>query len=159
TPTRWNSTYKLLHNAIVYRDILTDIYNESRTNGRFIINDHWSLAKIIHDVLETFDNATHIFSYVYEPNIHMVMLECIKIIQSIKQPSQANPAPFDKNVLDNMMEKWYAYFTEFPPIYVTAAILNPGVKLQERLCEDYEVVIQPNPVGSSKGKSRFGFLG
>ncbi|KAL2921753.1 putative AC transposase [Bienertia sinuspersici] len=175
TPTRLNSTYKLLHNAIVNRDILTHMYNESRTNGRFITNDHWSLAKIMHDVLETFDNATHIFSYLYEPNIHMVILECIKIIYSIKQTSQANPGPSFKNVLDNMKEKWYAYYTEFPPIYGIAAILDPGVKIQgitydvayyvnkckiilERLCEDYGVVIQPDSVGSSKGKSRSGFL-
>ncbi|KAL2934847.1 putative AC transposase, partial [Bienertia sinuspersici] len=70
---------------------------------------------IIHDVLETFDNVTHIFSYIYEPNLHMVILECIKIILSIKQT--------------------------------------------KRRCELYEAVIQPEPVGSSKGKSRFGFLG
>ncbi|KAL2934714.1 Zinc finger BED domain-containing protein RICESLEEPER 1 [Bienertia sinuspersici] len=62
TPTQWNSTYKLLHDAIAYRDVLTDMYNESRTtDGQFITNGHWSLAKIFHDVLETFDNATHIF--------------------------------------------------------------------------------------------------
>ncbi|KAL2933812.1 putative AC transposase [Bienertia sinuspersici] len=40
TPTRWNSTYKLLHDAIAYRDILTDMYNESRTDGGLITNDH-----------------------------------------------------------------------------------------------------------------------
>ncbi|KAL2906101.1 Zinc finger BED domain-containing protein RICESLEEPER 2 [Bienertia sinuspersici] len=177
TPTRWNSTYKLLHDAIAYRDVLTDMYNESRaTDGQFITNDHWSLAKIVHDVLETFDNATHIFSYVYEPNIHMVILECIKIICTIKQTSLANPGVAVKRLLDNMKVKWCAYFTEFPPIYVIAAILDPGVKLEgltnlltfyyqqldvqfdvpyyvnnckhilERLCEDYGAVIQPQPV-------------
>ncbi|KAL2931380.1 putative AC transposase, partial [Bienertia sinuspersici] len=190
TPTRWNSTYKLLHDAIAYRDVLTDMYNESRaTDGQFITNDHWSLAKIVHDVLETFDNATHIFSYVYEPNIHMVILECIKIICTIKQTSLANPGAAVKRLLDNMKVKWCAYFTEFPPIYAIAAILDPGVKLEgltnlltfyyqqldvqfdvpyyvnnckrilERLCEDYGAVIQPQPVGSSMGASRFGILG
>ncbi|KAL2929454.1 putative AC transposase [Bienertia sinuspersici] len=152
TPTRWNSTYKLLHDAIAYRDVLTDMYNESRaTDGQFITNDHWSLAKIVHDVLETFDNATHIFSYVYEPNIHTVILECIKIICTIKQTSLANPGVAVKRLLDNMKVKWCAYFTEFPPIYAIAAILDPGVKL--------EAVIQPQPVGSSMGASRFGILG
>ncbi|KAL2933071.1 putative AC transposase [Bienertia sinuspersici] len=160
TPTGWNSTYKLLHDAIAYRDVLTDMYNESRaTDGQFITNDHWSLAKIVHDVLETFDNATHIFSYVNEPNIHTVILECIKIICTIKQTSLANPGAAVKRLLDNMKVKWCAYFTEFPPIYAIAAILDPGVKLEERLCEDYGAVIQPQPVGSSMGASRFGILG
>ncbi|KAL2896189.1 putative AC transposase [Bienertia sinuspersici] len=95
TPTRWNSIYKLLHDAIAYRDVLTNIYNESRTDGHsFVTNDHLSLAMIIHDFLQTFDNATHIFSYDYEPNIRMVILECIKVIHSINAPV--------KNVLDNM---------------------------------------------------------
>ncbi|KAL2934952.1 Zinc finger BED domain-containing protein RICESLEEPER 3, partial [Bienertia sinuspersici] len=173
TPTRWNSTYKLLHDAIAYRDVLTDMYNESRaTDGQFITNDHWSLAKIVHD-----------------PNIHTVILECIKIICTIKQTSLANPGAAVKRLLDNMKVKWCAYFTEFPPIYAIAAILDPGVKLEgltnlltfyyqqldvqfdvpyyvnnckrilERLCEEYGAVIQPQPVGSSMGASRFGILG
>ncbi|KAL2901650.1 5'-methylthioadenosine/S-adenosylhomocysteine nucleosidase [Bienertia sinuspersici] len=90
-PHRWNSTYKLLHDAITYRDVFTDMYNESRSDGRFITNDHWLLANIIHDVLETFDYASHIFSYVYEPNIHMVILECTKIICTINTTFMANP--------------------------------------------------------------------
>ncbi|KAL2899443.1 putative AC transposase, partial [Bienertia sinuspersici] len=159
TPTRWNLTYKLLHDAIAYRDILTDTYDESRTNGLFITNDHWSLAKIIHD-----------------PNIHMVILECTKIVHSIRETSQANCDPSTKDVLDSMKDKWHAYFTEFPPIYGIGVILDPGVKLEgmiydvpnyvnkcklilERLCQYYEPVIQQEPIGSSKGKSGFGFLG
>ncbi|KAL2943403.1 putative AC transposase [Bienertia sinuspersici] len=85
TPTRWNSTYKLLHDAITYRDVLSDMYNESRSDGRFITNDHWSLAKIVHD-----------------PNIHILISECIKIICTIKQTSMANPDPSVKDLLDNM---------------------------------------------------------
>ncbi|KAL2924741.1 UDP-N-acetylglucosamine--N-acetylmuramyl-(pentapeptide) pyrophosphoryl-undecaprenol N-acetylglucosamine transferase [Bienertia sinuspersici] len=150
------------------------MYNESRaTDGQFITNDHWSLAKIVHDVLETFDNATHIFSYIYEPNIHTVILECIKIICTIMKTSLVNPGAAVKRLLDNMMVKWCAFFTEFPLIYAIAAILDPRVKLEgltnlltfyyqqldvqfdvpyyvnnckrilERLCEDYGVVIQP----------------
>ncbi|KAL2923520.1 putative AC9 transposase [Bienertia sinuspersici] len=88
-----------------------------------------------------------------------------------------------------MKVKWCAYFTEFPPIYAVAAILDPCVKLEgltdlltfyyqqldvhfdvpyyvnnckrilERLCEVYGAVIQPQPVGSSMGASGFGILG
>ncbi|KAL2906266.1 putative AC transposase, partial [Bienertia sinuspersici] len=130
TPTKWNSTYKLLHDAIAYRDVLTDMYNEYRADGCSITNDHWSLAKIIHDVLEAFDNATNIFSYVYESNIHMVILECLKIIHSIRQTSLDNPDPSVKSVLDIMKDKWYAYFTEFLSIYGITVILDLGVKLQ-----------------------------
>ncbi|KAL2927263.1 putative DNA repair protein RAD50, partial [Bienertia sinuspersici] len=131
TPIRWDSTYKLLHDATAYCDVLIDMYNKTR----------------------------------------------------------ASDGPSGKRLLDNMKVKWCAYFTEFPPIYAIAAILDPGVKLEglanlltfyyqqldvhfdipyyvnnckrilERLCEDYGAVIQPQPVGSSMGASRFGILG
>ncbi|KAL2944339.1 putative AC9 transposase, partial [Bienertia sinuspersici] len=84
----------------------------------------------------------------------MVILECIKIICTITQTTQANPDPSVKDIRDNMKVKWCAYFNEFPPIYAIAAILYPGVKLQ-----DYGAVIQPQPVGSSMDTSRFGFVG
>ncbi|KAL2896859.1 putative AC transposase [Bienertia sinuspersici] len=74
-PTRWKLTYKLLYDVIAFSDVLIDVYNGSQTDGQFITNDHWSLSMIIHDILETFDNATHIFSYVYAPNIYKVILE------------------------------------------------------------------------------------
>ncbi|KAL2934455.1 Zinc finger BED domain-containing protein RICESLEEPER 3, partial [Bienertia sinuspersici] len=92
-------------------------------------------TKIIHDVLKTFDNATHIFSYVYELNIYMGILECIIITHSIKQISEANPDPSVKNVLLLFL------------IHVTNSK------------KDYGAVIQPDPVESSKGESRFWFLG
>ncbi|KAL2937546.1 putative AC transposase, partial [Bienertia sinuspersici] len=157
TPTRWNSTYKLLHDAIAYRDVLTDMYNESRaTDGQFITNDHWSLAKIVHDVLETFDNATHIFSYVYEPNIHTVILECIKIICTIKQTSLANPGAAVKRLLDNMrcqtrrFDKLINfYYQQLDVQFDVPYYVNNCKRILERLCEEYGAVIQPQPVGSS----------
>ncbi|KAL2905856.1 putative AC9 transposase, partial [Bienertia sinuspersici] len=71
----------------------------------------------------------------------------------------SQPGPSVKRLLDNMKVKWCAYFTEFPLIYAIAAILDPGVKIEERICEDYGAVIQPQPVGSSMDASRFKILG
>ncbi|KAL2942474.1 putative AC9 transposase, partial [Bienertia sinuspersici] len=97
TPTRWNSTYKLLHDAIAYRDVLTDMYNESRRRMGSSL---------------------------------LMIIECIKIICTIKQTSLANPGAAVKRLLDNMKVKWCANFTKFPPIYAIAAILDLGVKLK-----------------------------
>ncbi|KAL2937405.1 putative AC transposase [Bienertia sinuspersici] len=124
TPTRWNSTYKLLHDAIVYRDVLTNMYNESwATDGQFITNDSWSLAKIVHDVLETFDNATHVFSCVYEPNIHSV--------KGCKWAGIARPAPGPARILDLMGQARLARSPARPgavPIWVGSglAFSNPA---------------------------------
>ncbi|KAL2896370.1 putative AC transposase, partial [Bienertia sinuspersici] len=159
---RWIRVGRLLHNAIAYCDVLTEMFNESWTGGNsFITNDHWSLAMIIHDVLQTFDNATHIFSFVYEPNIHMVILECIESVYSIKKTFESNPTAHVKNVLDRMKVKWHNYFKESLGInYDVAYYVNYCKIILERLCELHGAVIQPELVGStSKGKLRFGFLG
>ncbi|KAL2895077.1 putative AC transposase, partial [Bienertia sinuspersici] len=153
------SLMHLLRDAIAYHDVLTDMYNESRaTDGQFITNDHWSLAKIVHDVLETFYNATHIFSYVYEPNIHTVILECIKIICTIKQTSLANPGAAVKRLIDDMKVKWCAYFTEFPPIYAIAAILDPGASRFEILGPVLKKS-RPDGLGSSSSSSSSSNIG
>ncbi|KAL2906270.1 putative AC transposase [Bienertia sinuspersici] len=44
-------------------------------------------------------------------------------------------------------------------IYDVPHYVNKCKIILERLCQDYGHVIQPEPVGSFKGKSRFGFLG
>ncbi|KAL2924957.1 putative AC transposase, partial [Bienertia sinuspersici] len=126
-PTCWNSTYKLLNDAIKYRDVLTELYNENHSDpNELITNDHWILATVIRDVLATFDNATNVFSYVYEPNIHQVILECIKIVNSISEASYKSSI---SNILDRMKAKWCSYVSEFPHIYGIAAILDPGIKI------------------------------
>ncbi|KAL2897747.1 putative AC transposase [Bienertia sinuspersici] len=80
---------KLLYHVITCRDVLTDLYNESRMDPNSLINNgNWSLAIAIHDILQSFDSATNIFFYVYELNIHMLILECIKIIYYISKATE-----------------------------------------------------------------------
>ncbi|KAL2930679.1 Thiamine-phosphate synthase [Bienertia sinuspersici] len=162
-PTKWNSTYKLLHDVIAYRDVLADIYNESRMDGHpFITNDHWSLAMIIHD-----------------PNIHIGDIGVHENYTSSDKPLKPIPMLLSRMYLIGMKEKWHTHFNEFPHIYSVTAILNPGIKVErlanlftiyyellgiiydvayyvnkckkvlERLCEFYGAVIQPELVGSS----------
>ncbi|KAL2895753.1 putative AC transposase [Bienertia sinuspersici] len=150
-PTQWNSTYKLLLDAIAYRDVLTDLYNESRTDlCSFITNDHWSLVMIVHDVLQTFDNATNIFSYVkrytYFKEFPYIYGIVVALDPGVKLDGLTNLLKFNYELLGISHD--VAYY------------VNKYKTILERLCELYGVTIQPEFVGSSsKGKSRFGFLG
>ena len=84
---------------------------------------------VVLDVLSTFDHATNVFSYVYEPNIHLVILETIKIVHSISEASKSGKIATISNILERMKAKWCAYFGEFPYIYGIVVILDPGLKL------------------------------
>ncbi|KAL2938456.1 putative AC transposase, partial [Bienertia sinuspersici] len=58
TPTWWNSTYKLLNDAIRYHDVMIKLYNESRSDSNSsIIYEHWAFAMVIRDFVATFDNG------------------------------------------------------------------------------------------------------
>ncbi|KAL2898398.1 putative non-canonical purine NTP phosphatase [Bienertia sinuspersici] len=52
----------------------------------------------------------------------------------------SQPRAAVKRLLDNMKVKWCAYFTEFPPIYAIAAILDPGFKLEGIFLERIKVL-------------------
>lgn len=137
TPTRWNSTFNLLNDAIKYRDILTQLYNETRVDPTELLTEsQWTNASFVRDVLNAFDSATHIFSYIYEPNIHLVVIECVKVVHTIEEHMKIDEL---RPVLDSMKRKWHTYFSEFPIIYGIAAILDPGVKAEglENLLEFY----------------------
>ncbi|KAL2931322.1 putative AC9 transposase, partial [Bienertia sinuspersici] len=116
----------------LYRHVLTNLHNESRLDPHLLINnEHWSLAMGIHYVLASFNS----------PNIHMVILECMKITNSINQVDEGNPSNTVCNVLSSMKVKWYGYFKDFPYIYGIGAILDLVVKT--------DAIIQPEFVESS----------
>jgi hAT family protein/uncharacterized protein DUF4413 len=70
-------------------------------------------------------HATKIFSYVYEPNVHLVISECITVFYHLLRHSHDDSNVFLKPILADMMDKWKAYFTDFPYIYGIATILDP----------------------------------
>ena len=69
------------------------------------------------------------FYYVYEPNIHLVILEAIKIVHSISENTKNDEFGAMSNILEGMKAKWCAYFGEFPYINGIVVILDPGLKL------------------------------
>ena len=70
-------------------------------------------------------HETKIFSYVYEPNVHLVISECIIVFYHLLRHSHDDSNVFLKPILADMMDKWKAYFTDFPYIYGIATILDP----------------------------------
>ena len=128
TPIRWNSSYKQLTQAIQYGEILGYLYKNRINDPTTMITDaHWSLAILVHKILVVYDRATKIFCYVYQPNIHLVLLECIKIVHEITKNMSVDVL---KDVLQDMMEKWLSQFENIPSIYGVACIIDPAVRVE-----------------------------
>ncbi|KAL2934524.1 putative AC9 transposase [Bienertia sinuspersici] len=61
---------------ILNLSVQKELYNESYWDTNSLINNkRWVFAMVTRDVLTIFDNAINIFSFVYEPNIHQVILD------------------------------------------------------------------------------------
>ena len=128
-PTRWGSTYKLLNEAIKYMVIITQLYNSDPNNqyddGSWLINDlQWELASTVRNILYYFSHATKVFSYVYEPNVHHVIIECVTIVTTLREYEDNE---YFSEVIKDMKIKWIEYFTDFSYIYGIACLLDPGV--------------------------------
>ena len=125
TPTRWNSTFKLLNDAIKYKVVIIDLYNSDpshQADDSIITEFHWELASSIRDILESFAHATLVFSYVYEPNVHHIIIECVNIVNALHDFVKKDE--FHVIIVD-MKIKWIEYFTEFLYIYGVACLLDP----------------------------------
>ena len=128
--TRWNSTYKMLSGALLYRDVLSSIYNTRVDESQAVTDTQWDLAKQVCDVLKAYYDATLVFSFVYEPNVHLVLLHACQVVITINQYMDV---PVLIPILNNMKSKWLNYFMNIPPIYTIATILDPGVNFRGTL--------------------------
>ena len=145
TPTRWNSTYKLLCEVAPYHEVITILYNNNQSSDAGIItNQHWDLSNKVCAILQSFDSATKIFSLVYDPNIHLVITECIKIVSTL---TSFYGDPILDVLITSMISKFLSYFVDIPHIYGLGAILDPTVNingLQSLLEYYYNCLNYPN---------------
>jgi hAT family protein/uncharacterized protein DUF4413 len=130
TPTRWGSTHDLLKKAIAYRPVITQLYSEFTDSHISISDDTWDLAIGVQKLLEAYVHATKIFSYVYQPNVHLVISECVTVFYHLHSYSYEDTNIFLKPILEEMMNKWKTYFNDFPYIYGIATILDPCFKTE-----------------------------
>ena len=74
----------MLRDASKYFKPLGTLYNTYiELESKMINNTHWFLADKICTVLQSFDCAISIFSLIYEPNCHLVIQECLKIVSTL----------------------------------------------------------------------------
>ena len=113
---------------IAYRPVITQLYIKCMDSR--IRDETWELAIGVQKILKAYVHTTKIFSYVYEPNVHLVISECITIFYHLVEHWHNDTNIFLKPILTNMMDKWKTYFTDFPFIYGIATILDPCYKTE-----------------------------
>jgi hypothetical protein len=132
---RWNSTYKLLHSCLSYKDLLSSFAAQYIPNSHNIV-PVWDYCYKILEVLKVFNDATLTFSHVYEPCSHLFCVEALNVASAFYEGRKI-PELYD--AIEAMKLKWLNYYKVIPDIYLVACVFYPRFKLSglEVLLNDY----------------------
>ncbi|SPT21199.1 unnamed protein product [Triticum aestivum] len=84
TPTRWNSTWKMLVEALTYKSVLTSYANRKMIDSPS--EEEWEKAKAICEFLKAFEELTLIVSAHRKPTSHKFLLVVLSIRHALKDP-------------------------------------------------------------------------
>jgi len=143
--SRWNSTFRMLVEAIKYRGVLNSYASE---NGEVTLNaKEWTDVEVICDFLRAFEEATNAVSADRKPTsqhfLHMVL--CIR--NALRDPQwKVNEAM--QKLATSMVSKFDKYWeeTKLNAALVIATLLDPRKKedyldfFLEKYCENFDEV-------------------
>ena len=140
-PTRWNSTYLMLKNALAYKNVFPRL---TLFESHYVIvpsEAEWETAKDVCDRLELFYNVTELFSGTRYPTANMFFLVICRIKMTL------NECLMSSNVListmaNSMVAKFDAYWNVIHKLMGVATVLDPGYKMT--LLHFYFPLVYPN---------------
>ncbi|KAJ9551686.1 hypothetical protein OSB04_015731 [Centaurea solstitialis] len=127
-PTRWNSTWMMMHSALRQRDTLQPFHDglaEKKKTTKFS-NAKWDIIAKLTELLKVFKDATTSLSGVYYPTSPLVLSRILDMGKKLND-FEYHGKLFE-NVGKEMKVKLLKYFREIPPVFTCAAALKPNVK-------------------------------
>ncbi|KAK3228632.1 hypothetical protein Dsin_000513 [Dipteronia sinensis] len=124
--TRWNSTYKLLNESVVYKELLVSFitYNVPSISLQL---KHWDICIKILELLRVFNDATNALSGIYYPTTHLFLIQSVNIAGAF---SECELDVQLSECVAAMKKKWLQYYKEIPNIYLLASCFDPRFKLE-----------------------------
>lgn len=124
--TRWNSTYKLLCEAVRYKVLLQEFASIHVPWSILDDENVWETCAHICNVLKTFNDATNTMSCVYTPTSHRFLEIAVNVSEAFVKCFNI---PCLLECMLDMKEKWLKYYKNIPMIYLVTAVFDPRLKL------------------------------
>ncbi|KAG8364370.1 hypothetical protein BUALT_Bualt19G0121800 [Buddleja alternifolia] len=128
-PNRWNSTYLLLETALPLKEAFCRL---QRIDGHYQFSPselEWEVAKIVHDCLKHFYEATHHFSGSKYPTSNVFFPDICTI--NLKMIEWGNSDhDFVRRMCDPMREKFDKYWDTCCLVLAVAVVFDPQLKMK-----------------------------
>lgn len=124
--TRWNSTFYMLLDALSYKDVLNRYASEYYNNCPS--SEEWKKIETISKFLESFHDATKVFSGTKYPTANLYFKEVWEIRTVLSDGKLATDETI-KQLTIEMQKKFNKYWSECNKMLLIASILDPRMKL------------------------------
>ncbi|CAN1136985.1 Zinc finger BED domain-containing protein RICESLEEPER 2 [Linum perenne] len=126
-PTRWNSTYLMLHSAIMYKDVFPRLKIRDPLYKSLPSESDWGFAKKCCSKLELFYDITELFSGSKYPTANLFFEKICDIKVGINE-WLVDEDPFISNMASNMLFKFDKYWSSIHDVLAVAAVFDPRFK-------------------------------
>ncbi|XP_038981360.1 zinc finger BED domain-containing protein RICESLEEPER 2-like isoform X1 [Phoenix dactylifera] len=127
-PTRWNSTYLMLNDAIEFKDVFMRLVARDPNFDNAPTEEDWSQGIIICNFLKVFHLITEVFSQTKNPTANLYFYEIWRINMLLIEESRSSNAVVMMMAL-KMQEKFDKYWKECSHILAVGVVLDPRHKM------------------------------
>ncbi|XP_049935982.1 zinc finger BED domain-containing protein RICESLEEPER 1-like isoform X2 [Nymphaea colorata] len=128
-PTRWNSTYVMLRDALFYKDAFQHLASIDPNYTNLPSDDEWSYATTLCQFLKLFYNVTNIFSATRNVTANVVFEEIQKVRNHLRKNRLADN-DYIRSLAYKMQEKFDKYWkNDYNVLFGIAFVLDPRSKL------------------------------
>ena len=128
-PTRWNSTFLMIENALYYRRAFCHLELTDSNYKNCPTVDEWSKVEKIDKFLAVFYDATCAFSGTKYPAANLYFPSVFMIYLTLRQQME-NEDEYMRRMAVQMLAKFEKYWLDFNVLLAIAVSLDPRYKLQ-----------------------------
>lgn len=136
--TRWSSTFKMIHTALILKyEIITWCSEEEVNIDLLLSHEHWSQLKFIKKSLEKFSELTTYLQGQNYPTIHSTIPVFNILFDTLDDMHEEYPNFKGYKLAFNKLKKYYALSDDCPAHFI-GTILNPNEKMNYFVKKQFE---------------------
>ncbi|XP_049934296.1 zinc finger BED domain-containing protein RICESLEEPER 2-like [Nymphaea colorata] len=127
-PTRWNSTFIMLRDALLFKDVFQHLASCDPSYACLPSEDEWFHAFDLCQFLKVFYDATNLFSTSKQVTSNLVFEEVLSIYHHLRR-RRGTSNEHMRALICKMQEKFDKYFKSYNILFAIAVVLDPKFKL------------------------------